>query len=120
MTKKSLTTKDILQKEFKKGMRGYDATEVDEFLDLVIRDYESYNKDLTILREENERLLKQVNALTEELVSSQKSSTRCACCWRHQFRHFETYFKLRKTCVRCSFERSRLIHLCKFRITAVA
>ena len=74
MTKKSLTTKDILQKEFKKGMRRYDATEVDEFLDLVIRDYESYNKDLTILREENERLLKQVNALTEELVSSQKAA----------------------------------------------
>ncbi|MEG0679631.1 MAG: DivIVA domain-containing protein, partial [Carnobacterium sp.] len=40
MAERILTTKDILQKEFKTSMRGYNPTEVDEYLDDVIRDYE--------------------------------------------------------------------------------
>lgn len=49
--------KDILQKEFKTKMRGYDPVEVDEFLDNVIKDYEAYNKEILTLQEENNRLL---------------------------------------------------------------
>lgn len=48
--------KDILQKEFKTKMRGYDPVEVDEFLDNVIKDYETYNKEILKLQEENSRL----------------------------------------------------------------
>jgi DivIVA domain-containing protein len=49
--------KDILQKEFKtKMMNGYDPVEVDEFLDNVIKDYETYNKEILALQEENNRL----------------------------------------------------------------
>ncbi|BAL62156.1 cell division regulator GpsB [Melissococcus plutonius] len=48
--------KDILQKEFKQRMRGYDPIEVDEFLDNVIKDYEAYNKEILTLQEENNRL----------------------------------------------------------------
>lgn len=33
--------KDILQQEFKTKMRGYDPVEVDEFLDNIIKDYET-------------------------------------------------------------------------------
>lgn len=36
----NLTPKDIVNKNFKPKMRGYDPTEVDEFLDAVIQDYE--------------------------------------------------------------------------------
>ena len=66
MANRSLTTKDILQKEFKTSMRGYNPTEVDEYLDEVIRDYESYNKELTQLKAENDRLLSKIDELTKQ------------------------------------------------------
>jgi DivIVA domain-containing protein len=43
-----LTTKDILEKEFKIDTRGYRPQEVDKFLDVVIRDYEEM---ITIIKE---------------------------------------------------------------------
>ena len=45
--------KDIFEQEFKTSMRGY---EVDEFLDDVIKDYESYISQIQELRAENEKL----------------------------------------------------------------
>ena len=48
----SLTTNDILEKEFKIDARGYRPQEVDRFLDIVINDYTEYNK--LIARYENE------------------------------------------------------------------
>ncbi|MGX6961281.1 cell division regulator GpsB [Vagococcus xieshaowenii] len=59
-----LSAKEILQKEFKQKMRGYDPIEVDEFLDSIIKDYEQYNRELIELREENERLVAKVDQLT--------------------------------------------------------
>ena len=41
--------KDILQQEFKTKMRGYDPVEVDEFLDNIIKDYETYSKELLVI-----------------------------------------------------------------------
>lgn len=66
MTNRTLTTKDILQKEFKTGMRGYNPAEVDEYLDEVIRDYESYNKEISQLKADNERLHSKVDELTKQ------------------------------------------------------
>ena len=37
--KLQLTSKEILNKEFKKSVKGYDASEVDAFLDKVLSDY---------------------------------------------------------------------------------
>jgi len=51
-----LTTKEILDKEFKTSMRGYNQEEVDAFLDVIIQDYEQLAKQITTLKEENERL----------------------------------------------------------------
>ncbi|WP_078547268.1 DivIVA domain-containing protein [Litchfieldia alkalitelluris] len=55
-----LTPLDIHNKEFNKGFRGYDEDEVNEFLDQVIKDYESVireKKELeSKLLEQNERL----------------------------------------------------------------
>ncbi|QDP40419.1 cell division regulator GpsB [Radiobacillus deserti] len=51
-----LTGKDILEKNFKTGMRGYNQEEVDEFLDIVIQDYEHFQQEIDRLRQENERL----------------------------------------------------------------
>lgn len=41
---------DIHNKEFKKAVRGYDMTEVDEFLDEIIVDYEQMQRELDNLR----------------------------------------------------------------------
>ncbi|AXQ79238.1 cell division regulator GpsB [Streptococcus chenjunshii] len=48
--------KDIFEQEFRTSMRGYDRKEVDEFLDDVIKDYETYIAQIQELREENEKL----------------------------------------------------------------
>ena len=48
----SLTTNDILEKEFKIDARGYRPQEVDRFLDIIINDYTEYDK--LIARYENE------------------------------------------------------------------
>ncbi len=40
----ALNEKDILNKKFKKDVKGYDASEVDAFLDVVIKDYLSFKK----------------------------------------------------------------------------
>lgn len=75
MANRTLTTKDILQKEFKTSMRGYNPAEVDEYLDDVIRDYESYNKELTQLKAENDRLLSKVDELTKQVALTKPSSS---------------------------------------------
>ncbi|MBM7542550.1 cell division regulator GpsB [Amphibacillus cookii] len=51
-----LQTKDILDKQFKTSMRGYNQEEVDKFLDKIIQDYEFFNKKIEHLTQENERL----------------------------------------------------------------
>ena len=53
---------DILQKEFKTKMRGYDPTEVDQFLDGIIKDYETFANEIDQLKSENDRLMQAHNA----------------------------------------------------------
>ena len=65
MAKLNYEAKEILQKEFKTKMRGYDPIEVDEFLDGVIKDYEIYSREILELKEENQRLVAKVDQLTK-------------------------------------------------------
>ncbi len=58
--KVKLTAKDILEKEFKTAMRGYKPEDVDKFLDLIIKDYETFHQEIEELQQENMRLRKQV------------------------------------------------------------
>ncbi|MBM7540501.1 DivIVA domain-containing protein [Amphibacillus cookii] len=55
-----LTPLDIHNKEFTRGIRGYDQDEVNEFLDQVIKDYE------LVIREKKD-LKRQVDELQEKL-----------------------------------------------------
>lgn len=55
-----LTETDILEKDFKKSMRGYNEEDVDEFLDIIIKDYEAFTQEITRLKQENERFRKSV------------------------------------------------------------
>ena len=63
--------KDILQQEFKTKMRGYDPIEVDEFLDNIIKDYETYSKKLLALQEENDKLSAKVAQLSKTQGAAQ-------------------------------------------------
>lgn len=61
MEKTQLNTKEILDKDFKVSIRGYNQEEVDEFLDIIIQDYETFQQEIERLNNENERLRKQMN-----------------------------------------------------------
>ena len=56
MAKINLTPKKIYEQEVKTSIRGYDKTEVDEFLDDVIQDYTVYIALVKELQEENAKL----------------------------------------------------------------
>ncbi|MEK3886068.1 cell division regulator GpsB [Bacillus sp. FSL K6-3431] len=58
--KLKLTAKEILEKEFKTSVRGYKQEEVDKFLDVVIKDYETMHMTIDELQQENLRLKKQL------------------------------------------------------------
>ena len=47
-----LSTKDILDKDFKTSMRGYNQEEVDAYLDIIIQDYEALESKIKQLEEE--------------------------------------------------------------------
>lgn len=63
----SLSIQDILEKEFKIDTRGYRLKEVDQFLDIVISDYEQFIKMIRSLEEEKEDLLNEIMSLKQEL-----------------------------------------------------
>ncbi|KGR73223.1 cell division regulator GpsB [Streptococcus phocae subsp. phocae] len=61
MTSIIYSPKDIYEQEFKTSIRGFDKKEVDEFLDNVIKDYETYIAQIEALTAENEALRKAKN-----------------------------------------------------------
>ncbi|MBA2875497.1 cell division regulator GpsB [Thermaerobacillus caldiproteolyticus] len=69
-----LTAKDILEKEFKVSMRGYNQDEVDQFLDIIIKDYETFQQEIEELQQENMRLKRQIEEL-QKRPSTQAGTT---------------------------------------------
>ncbi len=65
-----LTGKEILEKDFKTAMRGYKPEDVDQFLDVVIKDYEAFYQEIEDLKQENLKLRKQ----SEEQVKRQSQT----------------------------------------------
>ena len=61
------SAKDIFEQEFGREVRGYSKVEVDEFLDDVIKDYETYAALVKSLRQE-------IADLKEELARKPKPS----------------------------------------------
>ena len=60
-TKLNLTPDDILEKEFKIDTRGYRLKEVDQYLDLIIQDYQTF---LDLIKKQD----KEKNELAEEVL----------------------------------------------------
>ena len=62
----NLTPKEILEKDFKIDTRGYRLKEVDQYLDLIISDYDQFFKILKEKDKEKEELLDEIMALKQE------------------------------------------------------
>ena len=63
----SLTPQEILEKDFKIDTRGYRLKEVDQFLDVIISDYEQFYNIIDALEKEKADLLREIMALKQEL-----------------------------------------------------
>ena len=63
----TLTPQDILEKDFKIDTRGYRLKEVDQFLDIVINDYEELFKIIREKEKEKEDLLNEIMSLKQEI-----------------------------------------------------
>lgn len=53
-----LSAQDILDKKFTKQLFGFKQEEVDKFLDTIIKDYQAYENEIKLLKEELERFKK--------------------------------------------------------------
>src|SRR3954453_9992520 len=73
--KAKLTAKDILEKEFKTGVRGYKQEDVDKYLDLIIKDYEMFHQEIEDLQQENLRLRKQLEETSRRQPVTQPAGT---------------------------------------------
>ena len=69
----TLVPQDILEKEFKIDTRGYRLKEVDQFLDIVIGDYEQFYNIINSLEKEKADLLAEIMSLKQELRNSKLS-----------------------------------------------
>ena len=62
-----LTSRDILEKDFKIDTRGYRPQEVDRFLDTIIKDYEEMNSIIRELEREKKQLVEDNIGLKQEI-----------------------------------------------------
>ena len=72
--KKFLTAREILEKDFKIDARGYRPQEVDQFLDMIIKDYVEFETttkklvtEIKALESENTKLKAEIRNLRESL-----------------------------------------------------
>ena len=63
----TLTSRDILEKDFKIDTRGYRPQEVDRFLDTIIKDYEEMNSIIRDLEREKKQLVEDNISLKQEI-----------------------------------------------------
>ena len=63
----SLTPEEILNKEFRIDTRGYRLKEVDQFLDEIIADYQTFNKIILDLQKEKEDQIEVILNLKQEI-----------------------------------------------------
>lgn len=63
----TLSSQDILEKDFKIDARGYRLQEVDKFLDIVIKDYNEYNSIIREIATMNNKLSNENDELKQEI-----------------------------------------------------
>ena len=72
-----LTPQDILKKEFKSKRMGvgFDPNDVDTFLDEIMKDYDTFNKNQVELQNENRKLRAQIEELNRQLAAASSQSS---------------------------------------------
>ena len=70
----TLMPQDILEKDFKIDTRGYRLKEVDQFLDIIINDYEQFYKMVNDLEKEKADLLGEIMRLKQELRNAKMNA----------------------------------------------
>ena len=65
----TLTVKEILEKQFKIDTRGYRPQEVDKFLDIIISDYETFERRLREIETDKKELIDENIRLKQEIRS---------------------------------------------------
>ncbi len=63
----NLTPEEILNKEFRIDTRGYRLKEVDQFLDEIIQDYQTFNKIILDLQKEKDDQTEVILNLKQEI-----------------------------------------------------
>ena len=63
----TLTPQEILEKDFKIDTRGYRLKEVDQFLDVIIGEYEQFFAIIDSLEKEKAELLREIMSLKQDL-----------------------------------------------------
>lgn len=63
----TLTPQEILEKDFKIDTRGYRLKEVDQFLDVIIGDYEQFFAIIDSLEKEKAELLREIMTLKQDI-----------------------------------------------------
>lgn len=66
-----LSSKIILEKEFKKSMKGYHIDQVDQFLDQIMEDYDTFEKKVNELQAEIDRLKTELENSTRKTATPQ-------------------------------------------------
>jgi len=70
-----LSPKKILNKQFQIDFKGYSATEVDYFLDMVLQDYEAFADMLNESYDQIEKLQREKEALKMKMNQLEKEHT---------------------------------------------
>ena len=65
--KLNLTSQELLDKQFKLAPRGYDALEVDEFLDRIINDYQLIEQNVIASKDNIDSYKEKIKALEKEI-----------------------------------------------------
>lgn len=73
-TDMNLTAQEIYEKEFHVDLKGYAPTEVDEFLDMVIEDYQKYDEKVEELGAAVTRYEEKIKELQQQLFALQSEN----------------------------------------------
>lgn len=70
----NLTAQEIYEKEFHVDLKGYAPAEVDEFLDMVIEDYQKYDEEVEELGAAVTRYEEKIKELQQQLFALQSEN----------------------------------------------
>lgn len=73
-TDMNLTAQEIYEKEFHVDLKGYASAEVDEFLDMVIEDYQKYDEKVEELGAAVTRYEEKIKELQQQLFALQSEN----------------------------------------------